>query len=69
MISIKAELLCMYNMQSCGFLNIVLLCELAKLLDNNWIFTVQTVRFDVLLNRIILFLSFVRLLEQPGIHK
>ena len=37
MLSIKAELLCMYNMQSCGFLNIVLLCESVKLLsiDNN----------------------------------
>ena len=40
MLSIKAELLCMYNMQSCDFLNIVLLCESAKLLsiDNHWIF-------------------------------
>ena len=68
MFCIKAELLCMYNMQSCDFLNIVLLCESVKLLsiDNNWIFNV---RFDVLFNRIILFLSFVRLLEQPGIHK
>ena len=40
MLSVKAELLCMYNMQSCIFLNIDLLCESVKLLsiDNNWIF-------------------------------
>ena len=68
MLSIKAELLCMYNMQSWGFLNIVLSCESVKLLsiDNNWIF--RLVHIDVLFNRIILFLSFVRLIEQPGIH-
>ena len=69
MLSIKAELLCMCNMHSCIFLDIVLLCESVKLLliDNDWKF--RLVRFDVLFNCIILFLSFVRLLEQPGIHK
>ena len=61
MLSIKAELLCMYNMHSCGFKNIILLCESVKLLliDYDWIF--RLVRFDVLFNHIILFLSFVRL--------
>ena len=68
MLSVKAELLCIYNMQSCGFLNIVLLCESVKLLSIDQL-DIQTVCFDVLFICIILFLTFVRFLEQPGIHK
>ena len=61
-------LLCMYNKHSCGFLNIVPLYKAVKLLsiDIDWIF--RLVRFDVLFIRIILFLSFVRLIEQPGMQ-